>query len=59
MIRRLLSGFVVTGFLLGTISLSGCGDPEEGSAPKLKGTKDEIQKAMLGPSDKAAPAKKK
>jgi hypothetical protein len=35
------------GVFLGLFGLPGCGDPEEGSAPKLKGSKDEIQKAMF------------
>ncbi len=44
-IRPVLSGLLVAGFLLGLSSLTGCGNSEEGSAPKLSGSKDEIQKA--------------
>jgi hypothetical protein len=44
--RPVLSGLLVAGFLLGLSSLSGCGDPREGSAPKKKGTRDEINKAF-------------
>jgi hypothetical protein len=44
-IRPVLSGLLVAGFLVGLSSLTGCGNSEEGSAPKLSGSKDEIQKA--------------
>jgi len=34
------------------LAASGCGDPQQNVAPKLKGSKDEIQKAMAPPSTK-------
>ena len=43
-IRPVLSGLLVAGFLLGVTSLPGCGNPEEGSAPKLKGKKTRSRK---------------
>jgi len=59
-IRPVLSGLLVAGFLLGLTSLSGCGNPEEGSAPKLKGSKDEIQKStQSGLPGKTAPTKRR
>jgi hypothetical protein len=59
-IRPVLNGLLVAGFLLGLNSVSGCGNPEEGSAPKMKGNKDEIQKAMQpGLPGKTAPTSKR
>ena len=46
-IRPVLSGPLVAGFLLGLTSLPGCGELQEGSAPKKKGTRDEINKAFF------------
>ena len=58
-IRPVLSGLLVAGFLLGLASLSGCGDPGEGSAPKKKGTRDEINKAFYNqPGNVPATTKK-
>ena len=51
--RRFRAGVVVV-LLAGYCSLSGCGAEGEGSAPKQKGNKDEIQKALQsGGADKA------
>jgi hypothetical protein len=59
-LRSLLGRLIATGILLGTFSVAGCSDPEAGSAPKMKGTKDEIQKELAppAPSKTGAPKKK-
>jgi hypothetical protein len=44
-IRWILCPVLGLATLVGTCGLSGCGPEGEGSAPKLKGSKDEIQKA--------------
>ena len=45
--------------LVGACGLSGCGAEGEGSAPKLKGSKDEIQKAsQSGVPEKPGSARK-
>jgi hypothetical protein len=45
--RCWLGGLLGAGIIAWLLGLPGCGNPEEGSAPKLKGSKDEIQKAMF------------
>jgi hypothetical protein len=58
-IRSVVSGLTGAGILLGLFGVPGCGDPEEGVAPKLKGSKDEIQKAMFkGQEEKSTTTKK-
>jgi hypothetical protein len=54
----MLSGLLVAGFFLGFVSLPGCGNPEEGSAPKMKGNKDEIDKAFFKQPGNAPVTKK-
>jgi hypothetical protein len=44
-IRRILCPTLALAILLGVWGLAGCGPEGAGSAPKLKGSKDEIQKA--------------
>jgi hypothetical protein len=57
-IRPMLSGLLVAGFFLGFVSLPGCGNPEEGSAPKMKGNKDDIDKAFFKQPGNAPVTKK-
>jgi hypothetical protein len=59
-IKPVIGGLLVPAFLLGLASLSGCGDPREGSAPKKKGTRDEINKAFYNqPGNVPATTKKR
>jgi hypothetical protein len=55
--RRWLGGLLGAGILAGLLGLPGCGNPEEGSTPKLKGSKDDIQKGMF--KNQAEPKTKK
>jgi hypothetical protein len=58
-IRPAVSGLLVAGFILGTAGLPGCGNPEEGSAPKLSGKKDDIQKStQSGVPGKTTPGRR-
>ena len=61
-IRAVLTWLLVAGFLPGLTSLPGCGHPDEGIAPKKKGTRDEINKAFFnqpGNVPAATPTKKR
>jgi hypothetical protein len=58
-IRWILCPVLGLATLVGACGLSGCGPDGVGSAPKLKGSKDEIQKAsQSGVPEKPGAAKR-